>query len=227
VATQYLQAWFYHAINATNQITLTDSGGGPVTFTLTSSQVFSDALAELESLADADATLNGAYTFSFSTSTGAITLACDETFTYSLSSSMATMLGFSNTTQSGATSYVSDLQPHAFRVVQGAGYDVPQAMDAVDLREYRHNRSVAYATHNGRRVPFYVVDEVAEFQQLYAGPLLNGKVRLHHTASASPYSLTNLDGYLDLYVKGIESTRLFGSQEQWGEIRLIGSLDEG
>ena len=59
------------------------------------------------------------------------------------------------------------------------------------------------------------------------GPLFNGKVRLHHTANGSAYSLTNLDGYLDVYCQGVESVELLGELELWGRITLMGSLDEG
>lgn len=225
MVTQYLEAWGFVGIDAMNSITLTDTAG-PVTVSNTASAPFRTLISELKSLANADATLNGLYTFSIDTAANTVTLACDLTFTYTISASLAEFWGFSAVTQSGSTSYVSDLQPHAFRSMLGVCYDVPQSMDTVELREYRHRRHAAYATHNGRRVRVEAVDTITELRQLIKGPLFGGKVRVHHTASSTAYSLTNLDGYLDVSMAEIPTVALFGPSEDYGRVELVGTLAE-
>lgn len=209
MATQYIEGWAYDGLNSNNRITLTDSGGGPVTFTLGASAVFTDALADWQAQANASGTLNGTYAFFFSLITGKVRLACTETFSFTLEDNLKRWLGFASATGAGTNIYDSDVQPHAFRVMDLSCTDAPAAEEVVELRQYRYGRGAAYATNIGQRVRLEVVDTDTALDILLEGPLLHGKVRVHRDSSnGAVYSPSNLSGYMDVSIQRMDEQRI-------------------
>jgi len=202
MSTGYIQRWLKHDLAGERTIKLTDSGGGPITFTLAATAVLADALADLEAQADADATLSGAYTFSFAAATG-VTFACDETFTLEFTESMHKACGFSSATgHTGASSYASDqVAGGAWMNLNGKlSWDIPETIGPEKLHEYTHGRHDAFVfplaqvTNVSMLVPRTTWTAVVD-----SGPLLSGKVRCHCSSDTSAFSPTNLDGYLDCF----------------------------
>ncbi len=225
MAVQYIESFIFTGIVGTNMIQLTDTGGTS-TITLSADKVFTQFLVDLAITVNADPTLNGTYSFSFSLVTGLVTISCDEIFTYVMQGSLNKVLGYSLTAQGGEFSYISDDTVHGFRIVSGLGYDVPQSWDQINFARYRHRRQLAFNYHRGRRTVVDLIDLRSKVEDLLAGPILHGKIRVHHTDSGSAYSLTNLDGFLDVTVQAISDLQTFGFDEDWVTVQLAGLLVE-
>jgi hypothetical protein len=205
-------------------ITLTDSGGGPETFTLTATDTITAALADLQGQANASGVLNGTYTFALAAETTGVTLSCTENFTVTFTDNMGKTLGFvSGGPWAGATSYTDDTPA-------GGWADCFVGFDAIDveknerLREYRHGRHDAWTHAYTRKVMVNLWINAADWTTQEDTPLLDGLFRIHCTASASPYSFTNPDGYLDVYPYDRRATHFLGSDEGQVAIELLGTV---
>ena len=87
----------------------------------------------------------------------------------------------------------------------GISVTAPQDARSVDAQTYRHGRAIAavYGAHQTRNVRALIRADRLPPNMAY---LTTGAIRVHQTDNTMPYTVNNLDGYIDGYV--IESKPL-------------------
>lgn len=220
--TPILEAFLYSGLPGNRSITVTN-GFLSHTTTLNASMTVRDALSYWQDDINASSVGTTA-TFSYSVTTGAITLAFSVAAGVEFESTLATALGFSASTLSASSSHVSDQTPRAIVVPYGINYDAPQPVEDVTAVFSRWGRGKAYAWHSTSAVEFEVFIDRATLQSVERGPLFNGRVRVSIDSTASTaYSYQNLTGYLDLYVNEIKTRNVEGVTENIARVVAVGT----
>jgi len=169
----------------------------------------------------------GVYTCTYDATTQRVTLATTNGtgFRPVMPGNLAVWLGFTQDLSSGwAESWEGESAPAA--VAELLGVTVEPAEDAarVDLAEHRHGRSVAtvWGNHQVHRVHL-VFSRTTTLAQIAAGYLTTGRVRIWQAGDSTPYSATNVDGYIDGYVIAADDPTEDGDVgELWTLNLLIG-----
>ncbi len=218
MATSWIECWHKYDLKSTNVLRLSTDGATWVDLTLTADAVFTDALAEWETLANADATLTASaqtYTFSFDEDAGTVTLACDANFYAEAKYDELTLMGMPSSF--GPTlSQTSTGTVYAFLALEGRiDFDMPEALEQTTLREWRHGRKDAVVTSYARKVRARFWLNTSDWATYAAGgPLLNGKTRIHCTTETTAFALGNIDGVLDVHPYKIEAGETLGDSDE-------------
>lgn len=219
-ASTWIERFLYASLPGERTISLTDSGGGPVSFTIATTATVTNALADLEAQANADATLAGTYTFTLDATGAGVTLACGETFTVSFSESMHKALGFGSTSYSGSASYSSDVVARAWMRIHFER-DAYGVAERVSLREWRHGRHDAMVHHYARTAECRFWAASADYDVARESGLFDGKLRLHPSSSSNAYGFADLDGYHDLNPYEHQRLGTTGQDEGYVHIELM------
>ena len=202
-----------------------DEGGGVNSVRMNSSGRFTDALNTWQTNANSHS--GTALTYSFSVTGGQVTVSASGNFTIHFYGMSGKLLGFSNASYSGASTYTSDTTPSGW--IELVGYECePLAPGSrVDLLQYRHGRAVALGFGNVdlfRTNLFFNASayghQISQDVGDGAGYSLTGRVRIQGADSAA-YSATNPDGYVDGYIVETPELETFGNDERFARIRVV------
>jgi len=217
-----LEAFLFSGYAANRSITVT-KGASSHTSTLATSSTVRDALAYWQDDINA-AAIGTTATFSYSTTTGAITLGFSASTSVVFEGTLNLALGFSSASLSAGTSHVSDETPRAIVLPYGITYDAPVPIEDVTAVFSRWGRGKAYAWYATSMVEFEVFIDRATLQSVERGPLFNGKVRVSVDSTASTaYATNNLTGYLDLFISEIKSRTVDGVVENLARVLVVGT----
>ena len=233
----HVEAYLYGSGAATGASTSMDTyhtiglneGGGEVKVRINASGRLTDALATLQTNANAAAGLSITYSISISAA-GVVTIADNagaSTFTLTFYGSAGKLLGFSQSTYSGGRGYSSDRLASGWIDLIGFECEPLAPGDRVELTQYRQGRSVALGFGNVDlfRSSLYV-DSTAYGPQLAkavgdgGGYALTGRVRIQG-ADAGAYSPTNPDGYIDGFIVETPELETYGAGERFAKISIL------
>lgn len=223
VTPPQIECFLFIGLDGLNRIDLTDSGGGPVSFYLTSTAPVSEALTDWQTQANADATLAGTYTFGYVSASGVVRFSCTENFTLALRGSTPEAFGFSAASYAGASVYSSDLTPLAVYNPSNIDYEIPKVAREHELKRYRWGRITSRSSYRARISRIVVSLPAADWEDLGHGPLLAARARyypLGYTSGA--WSSSNLRGYLDVHPYDPTDVSSWGNLDADTEIALVG-----
>lgn len=202
-----------------------DEGGGVQSVRMNASGLLSDALATWQTNANSHTGLANAYAMSVSTS-GAITISADAVFAIHFYGTSGKLLGFANSSYSGASSYTSDQLASGWIELIGFECEPLAPGDKVELAQYRHGRSVALGFGNvdlfSSNLYFNATaygPQIPEIVGNGGGYALTGRVRIQG-ADASAYSPSNPDGYIDGYIVETPELETYGDGERFARIAV-------
>ena len=227
----YCMSFIYAGLDSCRSLSFKD-GSTWVKCTITANKTIADALTEWVTLANASGDLSLTYSASINTTTGAVTISAGGAFYLKFHGSLEKLLGFEPNASTKTLAVGSDgtatstTTPMGLCVVPG-GFEAPKPMESARLESLRHGRSHAFIHNHGRHVRAWFYMDRATFDAYDAGPMFSGLFRFYHTATATEYSPTNLDGYLDLYPFGRPVLLTRGTQEQFVRVEIDCMLDEG
>lgn len=226
--TARIEAWLYTSgvedtHNATQQLQLTDSGGGPITLTLSAPMVFMDALADFESQANAHATLNGTYAFTWDAAAKAVQVACSENFTLAFEGNLHAALGFSSASgHTGTTSYLGDQQAKGRYDAVRCKVGPLQEGALIDVRHYRHgrHRAIGWSNHDKWRSTLTIATtDAASFLGSYCHA---GLVRVYQNSDdTTAVSATNPDGYAEGWIEEVSEVRQHRANDSWIRVDVV------
>ena len=234
--TRAVEAYLYSngsAIHgATNAFTVTETGGGGASATvrLDKPYVFSDALSAFQTLLNASA-LNDAYTVAYSAITEAVSITAAggagvTAIAIAWIGNLGNVLGFSGNV-SGALTHSSDQTPSGRVELWGVESDIPQRHDRVAFDEFRMGRSEAlhWGAFDTVRLGLWIEsDKSAAF--LDAGYCITGRVRVYQSSTATAYSPSNVDGYLDVWVASQPIERTHRKDEGLIRVDVVGAMTD-
>ena len=234
----YIEAYLYSngtsVHSSTNTLAVIETGGGGVSATvrLPASAVFSDAIADFQTLLNAPATgLNATYTITYSATTEQVTISASgggvTAIQVNFTGQLGAVLGFSGN-PGGALDHFGDLTPAGRLELFGIETDVPAYDPKVNLEGFRHGR--AEATHFANRAiaspGLWVTREKSDLL-LNNAYLCTGRVRVYQSSNANPISSTNAAGYLDMYVSGMPQLGSFRKDEGLVRADIRGPMSDG
>ena len=232
----HIEAYVYGAGAATGADTTLDTyqtiglneGGGEVKIRINASGRLSDALATLQTNANAAVGLSLTYTMSIVDGEVIIgDLARTTPFTLTLYGSAGDLLGFGSASYAAATSYASDKLASGWIELIGFECEPLAPGDRVELTQYRHGRAVALGFGNVDlfRSSLYVTStaygpQIAKAVGDGGGYALTGRVRIQG-ADANAYSASNPDGYIDGFIVETPELETYGSGERFARIGVV------
>lgn len=221
-----IQCYLYADLDGMRSIQLTDSGGGPITLTLGSTQSVSDALDDWQTQAnDPGSGLNGTYTFEWLPAVQRVSFLCSEAFTLVLDGSLRHAFGFAAASMSGDSSYTSDETPEAVTNPINVDYEPPWPAEETERSQYRWGRISNQVHYHAELTRLSVLIDGAIWDQLEGGPLLTGRAIYYPCGYTSgAYSKANLRGSLDVYPYEWADSRPMGNQGSDVEITTIAGV---
>jgi hypothetical protein len=221
-----IESWFYTGLPSLRQIQLKDSGGGPITFTLSTDNYVEAALADWQGQANVDATLAETYTIDWSASTQQVRFAATGNFELTLDGSLPAALGFSSSSHTGASLYASDETPKAIANPININYQPPWPAQETQLRRYRWGRTNARAHHRAMVTTEEITMLTTQADVLLAGPMFASKLRLYPCGFTSgAYAANNLRGFHDVYPYEIPTARPEGSGDNHTTVIFVASAE--
>jgi hypothetical protein len=168
-------------------------------------------------------TPGGTYTCTYSAVTRRVTVSGTVPFKLYTPEQSGVWSGFTqDCTTSYQLSWTGASQPACIAELIGVTVEPAENDDRVDLREYRHGRAVAISWGNHQQHRVTLLLSSRDVAALDPGYLVTGRVRVYPTADVTPYSVTNLDGYLDGWVVACtEVTEEGDTGELWSVTLLI------
>jgi len=168
----------------------------------------------------------GTYACTYDNATERVTIASTNATSFKpvMDGNLATWLGFTQSIVGNNTTWVGSSAPAAVAELLAVTVEPAQDAARVDLAEYRHGRAVAsvWGNHQTHRVTL-VFSRDTTLAQIAAGYLTAGRVRIWQGRDATPYSPTNVDGYIDGYVIAADDPTEDGDVgELWTLSLLIG-----
>jgi hypothetical protein len=179
---------------------------------------FTAAMAKWGS--ELSAVLPGFYQVTYSASTNRVTISSTHAFTLVLPGNMCKVLGFEGAFYGPGLSFTGELAPAV--IVQLAGYSCAPADDAakVELRSFRHARSLAIGWGNVQLFNVGIVLRASDVPAIMprrgtdaSGYCLTGRIRVGPTAPA--YSPTAPGGYLDGWIVQTSELSTLGDDENF------------
>ena len=218
---------------AVNSLVIEEQPTSPVTTTarLTQPTVFTTALEVWRTILDAT-TPAGLYAITYSSTTRRVTIATTNGVSFrpdwsGPDAELARWLGFDPLAVYGfATSHVGTETPLGRVELLGVDLEAPEDAAQVELQQVRLGRAVAPVFGNHQLSQATLVCSRGATPSSWAW-LTTGRVRLYPTATATPYSASNLDGYLDGYVVQQPSWDQLGSDEGLAVLQLQLALARG
>ena len=231
MATAFRLEAYLHAsaLAGTSKLDITENGADVFTFALTTTAPAVTALAEWQALANASGDLAGTYAFSYSDTTGRVTLArSDGTFGFRWKAALNLMMGFTHTgaISSLAASHTGDIQPLAIVNPIGLSHDSPQTSAEVSKRFHRHGKASVHAHYQAMFTRAECVMQTTQADVVLGGPIFISRVRMWQPGDVAAYSATNVDGYLDGYGHEIEAIKKMGYNDNMTSVRWMVSLSE-
>ena len=227
VTAPQLEAWLYDGMPSVRSVQITDAGGGPITFTISASKIVGDALDDWAAQATADGTLAETYTFDWAEGTQQCRLLATGNFDITMDGSLATALGFSSASQTGAALYTSDQTALAIANPLNIEYEAPWTDEEAKLTTYRWGRVTSRKHYHAPLCRLRVMMETTQADALLSGPLLTAKLRAWPCGFTSgAYATSNLRGYLDVYPYEVESVDRLGTADGHTLVTLIGAVEE-
>lgn len=190
---------------AVNSLVVEEAPSSPATTTcrLAAPTVFTDALAAWQTLLFT-LTPAGVYVVSYSATTRRVTIATTNGVKFkpvwTADPDLARWLGFNPSAVYGfALSHTGTAVPLGRADVAGIAVEAPEDAAQVDTQALRLGRVVVpvYGNHLLQRVELLATRAQRPSAWHW---LTTGRVRVYPTADTSPYSVANLDGYVDGYV---------------------------
>ncbi len=233
----HIEAYVYGAGAATGADTTLDTyqtigldeGGGVVKVRINASGRLTDALATLQTNANAAVGLAITYSISISTA-GVVTIADNagaSAFTLTFYGSAGDLLGFSDAAYTGGRGYSSDKLASGWIELIGFECEPLAPGDRVELTQYRHGRAVALGFGNVDlfRSSLYITStaygpQIAKAVGDGGGYALTGRVRIQ-SRDANPYSASNPDGYIDGFIVETPELETYGSGERFARIGVV------
>lgn len=179
---------------------------------------FTSALTKWAS--ELNAVLPGFYLVTYSAATNRVTISSTHAFSLVLLGNMRAVLGFTDAFYGPGMSFTAEGPPAV--VVQLAGYSCAPADDAakVELRSFRHARSLAIGWGNVQLFNVGIVLRAADVPSIMprrgtdaTGYCLTGRVRIGPTAPA--YSPTAPGGYIDGWIVQTSEFATLGDDENF------------
>lgn len=166
----------------------------------------------------------GLYSITYSQTTQRVTIASTNGTSHRpvMVGNTATWLGFTQDLSAGwATSWEADDRPTC--VAELLGVTVEPAEDAaqVDLAEYRHGRAVATVWGNHQLHRVQLVFSASTKDQIKAGYLTTGRVRIWQCDDVTAYSPTNVDGYIDGWIVAADEPTEDGDVGELWTLNLV------
>lgn len=182
--------------------------------------VFSDALTEWKAYFDLH-TPAGLYSITYSSTTRRVTIASTNgtSFKPIFSGNLATFLGFGSGPFAFATSHTGTAIPAGVMELIGAECEAPEDATDLDALRLRHGRAYvcAFGNHMVQRIGLLCLSAYAPSTLAY---ISTGKVRVYVTSDSNPYSVSNLDGYVEGHVIDHEGFDVLGNAAELTELRL-------
>jgi len=215
-----------------NSLVIEEQPSSPATTTarLDVPYVFSAALTKWKALLDAT-TPAGLYSITYSSSTRRVTLASTNGVNFrpvwTADRDLAAWLGFNpDAAYAFATSHVGTKVPLGRVDVLGVAVEPPEDAAKVEVQQYRLGRVAAPVFGNHLLQKVELLAARGERPERWHW-LTTGRVRIYPTADTSPYSVANLDGYLDGYVVDQPGLELLGDDEGQTVLQLLLALPRG
>lgn len=225
----HIEAYSYGSSNAahisTNRIEVDEQGGAPVAVIVQDPFVFSDALSAYGSELTNASAFN--YSVSYDATIQRVTitqvggLGFKPVFTGVGGAQIAAFLGFN-----AAASYAYDsahqgtLPPAGRLECVGIECQPPQDASRVEIQRFRLGRAMAPIFGNHSLFDLQLVFKTANVTADWSW-LTTGRVRAYISASATPYSPSNLGGYIDGYVRASNNLELLGQDQGLAVVPLI------
>lgn len=199
---------------ATNTLNV-DVGAGSVVVRSSAPLNFEDLLADLTTAADTAVPAGAPWSFRYDATTQRVTVesGASANFSYSQLGNLFNYLGM-NPTASGARTYSGWRAPAGVLECLSLEVDPPLDASRVDLAQYRHGRSIATVWGSAMTFRCRAWISAAQRDTWQAGYVTTGLVRVYQAGgSTSPYSATNLGGYIEGYVVGTSDLQVYGQNE--------------
>lgn len=176
-----IQSYLYADLASCTTLQLSEDGGAHwYTMTLSATSTVTDALDDWAAQANAHGSLSGTYQFGWSTYAHAVIMYGSVTWSVIFDHSLATALGFANSTYNDISGTLTgDATAAAICDALGVDYDVPEMDEEVDLRVLRWGRALGLVHWRHETQRFRVMFDTATAQTVMAGSLLAGKLRLN------------------------------------------------
>lgn len=167
----------------------------------TTPQHFVDLLAAWNTLLDTH-TPDGLYTVTHDATTGQVTIASTNgtDFRPVMRGNVAEWAGFTQTLAGFAQTWTGASRAAGMADLIGVTVEPAEDVARIDLAEYRHGRAVATVWGNHQTHAVALLFDAATKDQIEAGYLTTGRVRIWQAGDATAYSPANVDGYVDGYV---------------------------
>lgn len=215
--TSRVEAYLYSEGSKTAMESTTTLTAGGTDAILSSTAVFTDALAEWQ------ADLGGAYTVTWSPASNSVTIANSGVFTLTFTGNLHKALGFTAAgTYTGATTYTGDIQALGRYDVLRIECDVLQDGANVDMRRYRHRRSevLAFGTFDTYRTRIWMTS--AQASSFLASYCAAGKIRLYQDADETGAWLPHSNaGYIDGYIAAIGDLETHGHAQEVVSVSML------
>ena len=214
LATAFSAGTTSTTFNATNTTTL-NTGAGPVTVHTSGPLTFEDFLADLAAQAAIAVPAGAPWSCRYDSTSKRVTLESGTggTFTHAHYGNLAAFLGM-GATGTGARTYTGWKAPAGALECLSLEVDPPHDASRLDVATFRHGRSVA--TVFGNSITFKCRAWIASADKdiWQAGYVTTGKVRVYQAGgSTTPYSATNLGGYLEGYIVSTSELQVHGNNE--------------
>mgnify|MGYP003634123037 FL=1 len=160
------------------------------------------------------------YSWTWNRSTNRITIGNTGTnFALTIPNSLPSVLGFTASAMSGASSFTGTLAPRGFAPLLAVECDPVEDAGEIQLLEFRSGRSSAPAFSNKEIVRVVVTVAAANVDALLSccGA---GRVRLHLTGSTSALAEAALGGYVDGWIQTARTVEVLGASEDYHRIEL-------
>lgn len=219
------ELFLYHALDATSLLQFsTVSSSGPWTDArLTTPKTVRDAFVAWETIINAAITPD-TVDLDWANSLGIVQVATTGPLWLRMPRTLADLLGFSVLVIGDGDS--SDQTPLGIADVDAISWRLPREAEQSELREYRGGRATAYHRSRVRMLDVEILVKGALLDSLTHGSLLGGgKFRLS-TSSSSPFDLTHLDGYQDVYPLQTKAVDRVEGDDDLAVIALVTTLED-
>jgi hypothetical protein len=195
-----------------------DEGGGVVRVRMNATGRFDDALSTWQSNINAAGL---AHTYTVTRTGNTIEIAASGSFALYLYGSAGLLLGFGQTFYASNTRHASDQPCGGHLELVSYECQLVNNADRAELSQYRHGRALGLGFGNVDlwRTSLYLnrSDFSAAFDVGYA---LTGRVRVQGT-DATPYSATNLDGYVDGFIVATPELETYSAAERFARVSIL------
>ena len=214
-------------LNTVNTI-IVNEGSGNYYARLQGPLRFTEALAAWNTELNTASSLSGVYSVSLDTASNRVVIATTNSvsFTVTFQGNLSVALGFSSTSYGSSTSHVGDLTPGVHVPLVARECHPATSTEQVEMRTYRHQRAYSIGFSNSiawkLQLYFSSSDLPAAFSRdasVKSGYSLTGRVRV--SGNGSPYSVSNLGGYLDGFVVGTGNLLGSGDAEEFLQLTMI------